>query len=167
MNRKTFAPLAAALMLLLISLPLSGGSSKSKCGNEATECERQIRKLLSRKYGPLGFVVTSGPNGSGIIIKSVTPASPAERAGLKAGDRIISMGRHDLAKATLAQLRKVRELLMAESEREPEARKVVIIVNRVGTFRRVTLRMERISSEQIDKIVDAHLREVHSEEESN
>lgn len=154
------------MMLLLICLPLSGGS-KSRCENEATECERQIRSLLSKKYGPLGFVVTSGPNGNGIVIKSIYPSSPAERAGLRAGDRIISMGRHDLSKASLAQLRKVRELLMAESEREPEAQKVVIIVNRVGTFKRVTLRMEKISTEQIDKIVATHLREVHSDEGSN
>lgn len=153
-------------MLLIVCLPLSGGT-KPKCGNEATECERQIRDLLSEKYGPLGFVVTSGPNGAGILIKAVNPNSPAERAGLRAGDRLISMGRHDLSKASLAELRKVREKLMAESEEEPEARKVVIIVNRVGTFRRLTLRMEKISREQIDKIVATHLRDVHSEEGAN
>lgn len=166
MNCKTLRPLAALIALLLAAVPLSGGA-KAKCGNEPKECERQIRTLLSQKYGPLGFVVTNGPNGSGIVIKSINPASPAERAGLRAGDRIISMGRHDLSKASLAQLRKVRELLMAESEKEPEAQKVVIIVNRVGTFRRTTLRMEKISTEQIDKIVATHLREVHSEEGSN
>lgn len=166
MNRRINPTLAAFVLLLAAALPLSGGA-KGKCNNEPVECERQIRTLLSGKNGPLGFVVTAGPNNTGIVIKAVNPDTPAERAGLQAGDRLISMGRYDLSKASLAELRKVREKLMAESEEEPGARKVVITVNRVGTFKRLTLRMERISKQQIDKIVATHLREIHEMEGSN
>lgn len=117
--------------------------------------------MLEGKPGPLGFVVRGLTGGKGIAVKSVTPDSPADKAGLEPGDRLMSIDRYDISKATVAELRKIREKILASSEEEPSSRKIVITVNRVGTFKRLTLRVEKMSKEQIDRIVAAHLKEAH------
>lgn len=157
--------LAALLVsLVVVSAGFAGGR---KCSNSPKECEREIRAMLTGKPVPLGFIVQPGADGVGIVVKTVTPESPAEKAGLKAGDRLLALDRYDVSKASLAELRRVRERLMEQKEKEPGSGKIVLTINRVGAFKRLSLRIERMSKAQIDKIVAAHLREAHGSDEGS
>ena len=153
----------AGVVLCLLLVPAIAAGSR-KCSSPPGECEREIRAMLEGKPGPLGFVVRSASGGRGIVVKAVTPESAADKAGLEPGDRLMSFGGHDLSKATHAELRKTREKMMSEGNEEPGPRKIVITVNRVGTFKRLTLRIAKMTDEQIDQIVAAHLREAHGVE---
>jgi S1-C subfamily serine protease len=71
--------LSAAVVVLLIAVPARAQQPR---GDHA-----------SRPY--LG--VTLAPSDRGVIVRDVTPDSPAAKAGLAAGDRIIKIDNHDLS----------------------------------------------------------------------
>jgi C-terminal processing protease CtpA/Prc len=150
-----------AMVLLSLAAASAGVAGTRKCANPPAECEREIRAMLDGKPGPLGFHIERAKKGNGVVVAAVTPDTPAEKAGLKAGDRLLALDNHDVSKASMAEIRRIREKVMAEKEKEPGAGKIVITVNRVGTFRRLSLRIEKMSKAQIDKIVAAHLRDGH------
>lgn len=146
---------AIALLLLLVSDSVWAGSAR--CSVSPVECQRQIRIMLTgRKYLP--FQVKSGTKGVGIIVKAVTPDSSAERAGLQPGDRVVALGNKDLSRVKVSELKKI----LAVEITEPDVEKVVITISRVGTFKRLTVRVERMSKEQVDKVISAHLKSAHS-----
>ncbi|MEO8218431.1 MAG: PDZ domain-containing protein [Acidobacteriota bacterium] len=147
------------LLLVAMALLCSVLQAQTKCNVPADECARQIRSMLAgKKY--LGFQVVSGANSTGIFVKSVAAESPAEKAGLRAGDRIMMLAGKDLTNAKLSELRKLRERWLA-SDRNPDDEKVVMTINRIGTYKRLTLHVQKLSKEQIDKVVAAHLRSAH------
>lgn len=151
---------AVALLLVLVSSVVWAGTPR--CTVKPVECERQIRLMLTgKKYLP--FQVKSAANGVGIVVKAVTPESSAERAGLQPGDRIVALGSKDLSRAKVSELKKI----LATEITEPNVEKVVLTISRVGTFKRLTVRVERMSKEQVDKVISAHLQSAHVSEESN
>jgi C-terminal processing protease CtpA/Prc len=154
-----------AALLLLAGLPVAEAGTR-KCSSAPGACERQIRAMLEGKPAPLGFVVRTASGGRGVVVHSVTPDGPAARAGLAAGDRIMSFESHDVSKSTLTELNQVREKVMAARAMEPGTGKIVMTISRIGSFKRLSLRLEVMSEEQIDRIVAAHLREAHGIEHS-
>jgi S1-C subfamily serine protease len=50
----------------------------------------QARDSLARSFG-MEVATEAGPEG-GVLVAEVRPGSPAERAGIKAGDRIVACG---------------------------------------------------------------------------
>src|SRR5687767_396751 len=72
-------------------------ADEPKCNGAARDCDQQIRQMLSgRRY----FGATIEDRNPGLVIKSVHPDSPAERAGLKPGDRLIAVNGKSLTQAT-------------------------------------------------------------------
>lgn len=135
-----------------VSAPIVAADDKAKCAASADECETQIREMLAgRKYIGLKVTRTSG----GILVTSVVPGSPGERAGIRGGDRIVTINGRD---CTSANVTIVKEILNATRE----GYKVSFTVDRSGYFRRFDVRVEVLSKEQIDKAVAAHLREAHA-----
>lgn len=151
---------AAGALMLLAALPSAFGGTR-KCSSSPVECERQIRSMLDGKPGPLGFVVRTAAGGRGLVVHSVAADSPAARAGLGPGDRLMTFDTHDVSKATLSDLSRVREKVMAERTAEPGTGKIVLTINRVGSFKRLSLRLDVMSQEQIDRVVAAHLKDAH------
>lgn len=137
---------------LFASGSLAAADDPVKCVGATDECEMQIRVMLAgRKYIGLKFAKTNG----GILVTSVTSGSPGERAGVRAGDRIVTINGRD---CTTAKVTIVKEILNATRE----GYKVSITVDRSGYFRRLDVRVESLSKNQIDKAVAAHLREAHA-----
>lgn len=134
------------------SASLASADDKAKCTAAADECETQIREMLAgRKYIGLKVAKTN----AGILVTSVVPGSPGERAGVRAGDRIVTINGRD---CTAAKVTIVKEILNATKE----GYKVSFTVDRSGYFRRLDVRVEVLSKGQIDKAVAAHLREAHT-----
>jgi Periplasmic protease len=149
MVRKILAILIAGWF---VSTSLASADDKVKCTASADECETQIREMLAgRKYIGMKFARASG----GILVTNVASGSPGERAGMRAGDRIVTINDRD---CTTAKVTIVKEILNATRE----GYKVSFTVDRSGYFRRFDVRVEVLSKQQIDKAVAAHLREAHA-----
>lgn len=140
----------AALVSLLAVVAY--GQEKRKCTTPPAECERLIRQMLSgRRY--LGVqLVELNP---GLGIKSVVEDGPAERADLRAGDRLMAVNGKSTKEATINDFKQI----MGEAK---ETGRLWIIVQRHGILKKIDVRMEPYTKSQIDKIVAQHLAEAHA-----
>jgi len=107
--------------------------------------------LSGRRY--LGATIDD--HNPGLIIKSVNPDSPAERAGLKSGDRLIALNGKPLTRASTREFKQIIADARATG-------RLFIIVARNGVYSKVETRLEPYSKEQIAKIVAAHLSQFHT-----
>jgi predicted metalloprotease with PDZ domain len=123
-----------------------------KCNGAARECEQQIRQMLSgRRY--LGATIED--RNPGLVIKSVHPDSPAEKAGLKPGDLLIAINGKSLRSASTRDFK--QHIADARSNG-----KLWMIIARRGAYSRVETRLEPYTKEQIERIVSAHLSQTHT-----
>jgi len=122
------------------------------CSASAKECDQQIRSMLTgRRY--LGIsVVDLKP---GIVIKSVVPDSPAERANFKAGDRLIAVNGQKMTSSTVQDFKRV-----LSGARDVGT--LWVIIQRRGAYQRIEVRLEPYTKAQIDKIIATHLAQSHT-----
>lgn len=127
-------------------------ADEQKCHSSANECERQIRQMLSgRRY--LGIdIVDMKP---GLVIKLVRPDSPAARAELKAGDRLVAVNGRSTVKVSPSEFK----AMLADAR---PTGTLWLIVQRGGAFRRVQTRLEPYPPEYVDKVVAAHTSSSHT-----
>jgi predicted metalloprotease with PDZ domain len=124
-----------------------------KCNTPPDECARQIRQMLAgRQY--LGVLVSDETGG--LIVKSVVPDSPAERAEMKAGDRLIAVNGHRTVEATTKDFKAILD------EVGKTHRHLWMLVQRRGAFKKIDVMMEPYSKVQIERIVAQHLSEAHA-----
>lgn len=90
----------------------------------------------------------------GVEVRSVVPGSPADAAGLKAGDRIYSINGRELSTSDLPSVKKII------SKVGPSGRLQLTVV-RFGTVFSLQARPQRMSKAQIQKVVSAHLQMAH------
>jgi len=141
--------------LFLVALVIAPGAlladEARKCTVPARECEQNIRKMLAgRRY--LGAQVEELK--PGLAIKAIAPESPAERAELRVGDRLMIVNGRSMA---VASIRDFKEIV---SDAKGTGR-LWVIVQRHGILQRVEVQLEPISKAQIDKIVAQHLAQFH------
>lgn len=148
MRFRNLGVFAAIVSLVTVAVH---ADDKKKCTTPPAECERIIRQMLSgRRY--LGVqIVELNP---GIAIKSVVEDGPAERAALRAGDRLMAVNGHSTKEATINDF---KEILTEASK----TGRLWMIVQRHGILKPVEARMEPYTKAQIDKIVAQHLAEAH------
>lgn len=125
-----------------------------RCPAQAKVCEQQIRALLA---GKPYFGARFSESRWGIVVKSVVRDSPAGRAGFVAGDRIFAVNGQDATKADIAEFK--RMLTNARSN------KVTLAIVRANRVARITVRLEQMTKEQVDKVVEKHLRAAHTAEQ--
>lgn len=126
-------------------------ADEQKCNGSARECEQQIRQFLSgRRF--LGATIRE--RNPGLVVDAVNPGGPAERAGLQAGDRLISCNQRPLTSATPRDFKQI----LADAR---ETGKLRMIVWRRGAYKVIEARLEPYTKEQIDKIISAHLSQSH------
>jgi predicted metalloprotease with PDZ domain len=143
------------LSLLLAAISADAQDVQShKCSTPARECEQQIRQMLTGKRY-LGVQVEE--MNPGLLVKSIVPDSPADRAGLDKGDRLMAVNGHSTVKATIADFKKILGDIGANG-------RLWIIVQRHGVLKTFDARLEPYSKAQIDKIVAQHLQEEHPAE---
>src|SRR5688500_2368745 len=81
----------------LIAAVASAYADDPKCNVAVRECDQQIRNMLSGKRYHGAQVEERKP---GLVVKSVDEKSPASRAGLQVGDRLIAVNGKSLTQAT-------------------------------------------------------------------
>ena len=119
-----------------------------KCKVAARECDQQIRSMLSgRRYHGATVEQKGRP---GLIVKSVIEKSPAWKAGLRPGDRLIAVNGKSLIQASEREFKQI----VAEAR---VTGKLGIIISRGGAYSRVDIRLEPYTKEQMDKIIAGHL----------
>lgn len=150
MQLRSVRPLFVALLLAAVAVT---AQEPKKCNASARECQKQIREMMTgRRY--LGLqVVDLKP---GVVIKSVVPDSPAERSGFGEGDRIIGVNGHAM---TMATVRDFKQILAQASS---TGGRLFVIVQRRGALRKIDVRLEPYTNQQIEKIIAAHLSQYHS-----
>jgi predicted metalloprotease with PDZ domain len=136
---------------VVVAATLAADEAK-KCTASALECEQHIRQMLSgRRY--LGVqLVELNP---GLAIKTVVLGSPAERADLRPGDRLMAVNGRWTLQATIRDFKEI----LGDAK---ETGRLNVIVQRRGLLKRIDVRLEPYSKAQIDKIVAQHLAESHS-----
>lgn len=142
----------AIVVTLLAALTLFAGDEK-KCNVSAKACEQQIRQMLTGRRHLGVYVQELNP---GLAVKSVAPDGPAHRAGLRPGDRIIAV---DGRWTTHASVREFKQIIAGFRE----GGRVPIVVQRGSAYRRIEIRLEPYTREQIDKIVAAHVAQSHGD----
>ena len=146
--------MAHRISTFIICAVLAGslGADDPKCSATARECDHQIRQMLSgRRF--LG--VTVAELNPGLVVRSVVRNSPAERAGLRPGDRLVAVNGKSLTQASSRDFKQ----LLAEAR---ETGRLMMIIIRGGVSSKVVTRLEPYSREQIQKIVNAHLTQSHA-----
>jgi hypothetical protein len=107
---------------------------------ESEKTERRFADASSRNPRRLGLVWDDPVEKKGVVqITEIDPDSPAERAGLKVGDRIIEFanyqidGRHDFGTVVLAAAKESRIVVKRKGAKQPQT----IAVNLNGQPQRV------------------------------
>lgn len=125
---------------------------QKKCTSSARECEQQIREMLT---GRAWLGVELEELNPGLVIKTVAPDSPAERAEFHVGDRLMAMNGRVMKDGTIKDFK----ALMGDS-REP--RRLRVLVQRHGILKMIEVRTEALSKAMIDRIVAQHLAQYHA-----
>ncbi|MBW3563484.1 MAG: PDZ domain-containing protein [Acidobacteria bacterium] len=116
-----------------------------------------MRSILADK---MYLGVTLAPGRWGTVITDVDEESPAERAGLDAGDRIIGINGHDCRGKSPSQIK--RYLNPRDNGRD-----LTIVVVRLGELLRLHARLAPLPPERIEQIVANHLAKQHDDSEGH
>lgn len=141
---------------MLIGLILLTGiavraSDEKRCSAKASSCERSIRDMmLGRKYLGVRF----SDSRSGLVVKAIIDGSPAAKSGLRVGDRILTVNGVDCSKADMRRFKTVLKNAKEDSE-------ITMAVFRLGSLKWVTIELQQMSKEQIDRVVASHMRDAH------
>lgn len=138
-----FSRLAVAGLLAAASLY----ADDPKCNVSARECDQQIRSMLSGRRYHGAQVKERKP---GLVVEQITVHSPAWKAGLRVGDRLIAINGRSLTHATLRDFKQI----VADAR---DTGKLLMIVWRSGSYKRVDIRLEPYTKEQMNKIIAGHL----------
>jgi len=144
-------PISRVLIVALIAVSAFAGD-EPRCNGAARECEQQIRHMLSgRRY----FGATIEDQNPGLVIKSVIANSPAARAGLEPGDKIIAVNGKSLTQASGRDLKQI----IADAR---GTGRLWMIISRRGAYSKVETQLQPYSKEQMQKIIAAHLAQSHT-----
>src|SRR5258708_23225453 len=143
---------ALFVTILAAAAVVYGQEAAKKCSSSPQECEQQIGRFRGgRRYLGLELVALK----PGMVVKTVVPDSPAERAGFVKDDRIVGVNGHAMTQAAVRDFKQIITQASGNSM-------LWVIVQRRGALRKVEVRLEPYSKAQIDKIVAAHLTHYHS-----
>jgi S1-C subfamily serine protease len=147
--------LIAVAIAVLVALPaLAGGHGKCKYGTQ--ECLDHMASQL-KNSGWVGVELDT-ENADGYAVTKVIPGSPAESAGLQAGDILVALNGVALNKDNDDALMKARK------EWKP-GQTVTYTVKRDGSERQVSLTLGTWPADALAKMIGMHMLE-HANGES-
>lgn len=142
---------AAALAILVSGTAFAGGDHH--CTKSAQECLNAAAAKYA-KHGWLG-IETEKDHGA-YRITAVTPGSPAEAAGFRAGDTLVALEGVALAEENHEQLKKIKKGLSVGS-------KVKYTVARGGSKRELTATLAEVPRTVLAAWIGEHMLEHHVE----
>ncbi|HEX7831904.1 MAG TPA: PDZ domain-containing protein [Thermoanaerobaculia bacterium] len=127
-------------------------ADEPRCTQTAKECDQQIRQMLS---GCRFLGMTVDERNNALVITNIVPKGPAERSGLKVGDRLIAVNGKSLTNAS------PRDFKQTVADARSTCR-LWMIISRRGAYTKLEARLEPYSKAQIDKIISAHVSQSHT-----
>lgn len=139
----------------LLALGALAGDGERRCTAPAEECVVKIREMMT---GQMFLGVIFYDSETGIYVKSVVAGSPAEEAGLVAGDYIVGIEGTDISGGDVKAFKK----MFGKAQKQGT---VTLEVRREGMSATLTrtARLREITEEQITRIIAAHLEAAHPE----
>lgn len=142
------------VLVALLCVATAYAEDRKMCTATPAECEQAIRQLSSgRRY--FGAKVEDLAPGPGVTIRSVIAEGPAERAGLAAGDRLMSVNGKSMLNASVKDFKQI----LSESK---DTGRLSIVILRRGMLKRIDVRLEPYTKAQIDRMVAQHLANSHT-----
>ncbi len=147
--------LILAATLFLAAIPAIAGEELPRCPSTSRECEQKIREMMTgKKYLGVIFYDTE----KGILIKAVVADSPAEAAGLRPGDLVVKVNGQNCADGNVKLFKK-----LVDKAREKGV--LAIRVKRNGSYVDTQARLTQITEQQIERVVAAHMKAAHPDNE--
>jgi C-terminal processing protease CtpA/Prc len=144
------AAMCAAVLALAVGAVVAG--EHGKCTKSAEECAAMMKEKYQAR-GWMGVEMDHNEDGS-VRITSVVPDSPAEKAGLKADDTLVSINGAVLSKDTI-------EKVMMNGDDWKIGNTLALGVNRGGNASTVKVTLARIPDTILAKMIETHTREYH------
>ena len=155
MNRKIITTFAL-VGLCVPQLMLAGEyekKEKKRCTAEAQACiHAMVEQFKSR--GWIGIEMDKGKGRQ--VITKVVPNSPAERAGLEAGDAIIAFNGIALAEGEKVVYAEMKKSLVPGGD-------VTLSIDRDGAVRDVQVTLSEVPKELVAQWVGKHVLEQHAD----
>jgi C-terminal processing protease CtpA/Prc len=142
---------AFAAFVLAASAPLS--AAHAKCTRSADECAAHMKEMYQTKGWP--GIESEEREDLSILVLSVFPGGPADKAGIKAGDVLMSMNGVTLSRANEEKIAEMRENGLRIGDT------VSFGVKRGREINTVKVALERIPDAVLSGLIDRHSREEH------
>lgn len=140
-----------AIWSLALTIPGAAQQPRTERTRVTVIPEGQLRKVFPGNRGKMGITVSIEPEPSdsiGALVDAVTPASPASRAGIRAGDVIVTLNGRSLVNAAretgrptpgivlveLATQLKVGDTARVDYRRGPERRRASMVLEQMPMF---------------------------------
>ncbi len=146
--------LRGALFLAVLALAVTSlvAGEHGKCTKSAGECAAHMKEMYQTR-GWMGVEMDPNDDGSLRLI-SVVPASPAEKAGLKADDALVSVNGVVLSKETV-------EKVMMSDDGWKIGSTISCGVKRGETLSTVKVTLEKIPEAILAGMIERHTKEAH------
>ena len=156
MHRHIWLILVAVAMLAVMPAFAGHGGDHSKCKYETQDCLDHMANKM-KNSGWVGVELDT-ENADGYEVSKVIPGSPAEAAGLEAGDILVALNGVAINKDNDEALMKARK------EWKP-GQTVTYTVRRNGSERQVTLTLGTWPADALAKMIGMHMLEHANGEE--
>jgi C-terminal processing protease CtpA/Prc len=144
------AVVAVVLAVAVSGLALAGHGGK--CTKSTEECAAAMREAYQSK-GWIGIEAEKNEEGA-LMVRSVLPNSPAERAGIQAGDLLVSVNGVSYSKENEAKLKEMKTSLSIGSTADYGVKRGAETLN-------VKVTLERIPDTVLAAMIDKHAKEEH------
>ncbi len=142
------------LVLVLSALPAIAGDEKVRCETELTACAEQI----ASKYKNRGWVGINldynVDSGGKTVLTGIFPDSPAEAAGLQAGDALIGLN-------GVAYTQDNEKQLYQEYEKFKPGETITYEIERDGKQMSVNVTLARLPDKILAQWIGYHVLEAH------
>jgi C-terminal processing protease CtpA/Prc len=156
MHRHVWLILAAVAMLAVMPAFAGHGGDHSKCKYSTQDCLDHMANQM-KNSGWVGVELDT-ENPDGYEVSKVIPGSPAEAAGIQAGDVLVALNGVPLNKDNDEEMAKARK------EWKP-GQTVTYTVRRNGGERQVTLTLGTWPADTLAKMIGMHMLEHANAEE--
>jgi len=146
--------LRGALFMAVLALAVTGliAGEHAKCTKSAEECAAHMKEMYQTR-GWMGVEMDPNEDGSLRVI-SVLPGSPADKAGLKADDAVVSVNGVTLKKETM-------EKVMMSDDGWKIWNTLSLGVKRGETVSTMKLTLEKVPEAVLAGMIERHTKEAH------
>jgi predicted metalloprotease with PDZ domain len=148
--KRTIA-ISALILAFALAMPVVAGED-GKCSHEAQVCLNYMAQHLQGR-GWAGVDLDEGHDA--MTVTQVFPGTPADRAGVKVGDQLVAINGVKIAEENEEKM----QALMADMK---PGKTFDYTLARKGKERQVSITLDEMPDEAIQRIVGAHMLKGHS-----